>query len=105
MRESVDSVNTEIRLGTCTCMSSWDIDGISAKDTAYILAGNTKPFLRLIGAPYWAVERNWGNCIQDVVELERMESSWTREEEIEIMAEGDAYPRPRIHILFPIYLA
>ena len=77
-------------------MSSWDIDGTDAYELAKILAGDTKPLARLIGAPYWAVERlYWGNLLQDVIELERMESSWTRMGEIEIMAEGDAYPRPR----------
>ena len=35
-------------------MSSWDIDGTNAYELAKILAGNTKPLVRLIGAPYWA---------------------------------------------------
>ena len=34
-----------------------------------IMAGNTQPFVRLIGAPYWAANRSWGNFVQDVVEL------------------------------------
>ena len=59
------------------------------------LAGDTKPIIRLIGAPYWAVDKFLGNMLQDVVELERMESSWTSAEDIEIIAEGDTYPRPR----------
>ncbi len=96
MRDAVDKVNPDIRMGACACMTSWDVDGITAYETAKILAGKTKPFVRLIGAPYWACARSWGNDLQDVVELERMESVWTREDEIEIMAEGDAWPRPRI---------
>ena len=44
-----------------------------------ILAGNTKPYLRTIGAPYWAVNRSWGNRVQDVIELTRMERSWCGE--------------------------
>ena len=96
MRSAVDEVNPDIRMGACACMSSWDIDGTNAKELAYILAGNTKPFVRLIGAPYWAVNKNWGgHNLQDVIELHRMESAWTRDGNIEIMAEGDAYPRPR----------
>ena len=95
IRAAVDSVNPDIRVGACACMSSWDIDGVNAAELASILAGGTRPFVRLIGAPYWAVNQGWGNSLQDVVELERMESSWTRDGDIEIMAEGDAYPRPR----------
>ncbi len=95
IRRAVDEVNPNIRISLCSCMSSWDIDGTDARELATILAGNTKPIVRLIGAPYWAVKKSWGNSLQDVVELERMESAWTRTEGIEIMAEGDAFPRPR----------
>lgn len=96
VRDAVDKVNPKIRIGACACMTSWDIDGTDAYELAKILAGNTKPFVRLIGAPYWAVNKSWGNNLQDVIELERMESSWTKQGDIEIMAEGDAFPRPRI---------
>ena len=93
-RKAIDSVDPMIRLGLCACMTTWDFDGVSAAELSRILAGNTKPFLRLIGAPYWAFNRGWGNRLQDVIELERMESAWCGEE-IEILAEGDTYPRPR----------
>lgn len=95
LRKAVDEINPQIRLSLCSCMSSWDIDGTDAYELARILAGDTKPIARLIGAPYWAVHKNWGNSLQDVIELERMESAWTRHKDIELMAEGDAYPRPR----------
>lgn len=97
IRAAVDKVDPQIRIGACSCMTSWDIDGTDAYELAKILAGGTKPFVRLIGAPYWAVKRNWGNTLQDVIELERMESAWTRQGDIELIAEGDVYPRPRIN--------
>ena len=93
-RAAVDSVDPSIRLGLCACMTTWDFDGVSAAELARMMAGKTKPFLRLIGAPYWASRQNWGNRLADVIELERMESSWCGEG-IELLAEGDAYPRPR----------
>ena len=93
-RAAVDSVNPDIRLGLCSCMTTWDFDGVSTPELARILAGKTKPFCRLIGAPYWAYYRSWGNRLQDVIELERMESSWC-DDDIEIFSEGDVYPRPR----------
>jgi hypothetical protein len=95
MREAVDSVDPLVRLGACACMTAWDIDGVDARELSYILAGETKPFVRLIGAPYWAAKRAWGTSLGDVIEVERMESSWTKDGNIEIMAEGDTYPRPR----------
>ncbi len=94
MRAAVDKVNPEMRLGVCACMGSWDVDGIDAATISRTLAGNTKPFLRLIGAPYWAVKKSWGNRMQDVIELHRMERSWCGDG-IEICGEGDAFPRPR----------
>lgn len=94
IREAVDEVDANIRIGLCACMTTWDFDGVSACELSHILAGKTKPFLRLIGAPYWATNRNWGNRLQDVIELERMERSWC-DDDIEIFSEGDAYPRPR----------
>ena len=96
MRKAVDEVNPDIRLGFAACMSSWDIDG-DAYGLSKIFAGKTKPLLRLIGAPYWMVGKAWGNNLQDVVELERMEASWNDLSDIELIAEGDAYPRPRIN--------
>ena len=97
MREAVDRENPNIRMGTCACMTSWDIDGVDAYELATILAGKTRPFARLIGAPYWAVNKSYNCNLQDVIELERMEESWTRRGDIDLIAEGDAFPRPRIN--------
>ncbi len=99
MRKSIDSVNPNIRLGLCSCISSWDIDGANSVEVAKVLAGNTKPLLRLIGAPYWAAQNAWGNTLSDVIELIRLERSWCPEgDEIEIISEGDTYPRPRFYV-------
>ena len=97
MRAAVDSADPSVRLGACACLTSWDIDGIMAMELSRILSGNTKPFIRLIGAPYWAVRRNWGNELQDAIDMDRMEAAWIRavDPEIEILAEGDSFPRPR----------
>ena len=97
-RETVDSVDPNIRFGVCSVMSLWDFDGVDSVTIAKILAGNTRPLLRLIGAPYWAEGRSWNNRLQNVVELERMEYSWCEGEDIEIMPEGDVYPRPRYKV-------
>ena len=98
MRASVDSVDPSIRLGHCACLTTWDVDGIDSIEISRILAGNTKPFLRLIGAAYWANLNAFGTKgLGTIIELERMQAEWCRQyaPEIEIFSEGDVYPRPR----------
>lgn len=98
LRRCVDEVNPRVRLGLCACMSHWDNDGVDAATTARILAGKTRPFLRLIGAPYWASPGGphyYGGNLQNVIEFERMERTWVKGDDIEVVSEGDTYPRPR----------
>lgn len=97
IRAAVDEVNPDIRISACSSVSIWNVDDLGAKELAHILAGNTKPLCRLICAPYWAMNRLWGCHLADTVEMERLESSWTKDGEIEIMAEGDVHPRPRTY--------
>lgn len=95
MRAAVDSVAPTVRMGQCGCITTFDYDGVDSFTISRLLAGNTKPFLRLIGAPYWDPVRLHGNYLCDVIELERMERAWESAEDIEIVSEGDTYPRPR----------
>ena len=98
LRACIDEVNPNVRLGLCACMSHWDNDGVDAATTARILAGKTRPFLRLISAPYWASPGGphyYGCNLQSVIEFERMERSWVEGDDIEVVGEGDTYPRPR----------
>ncbi|MBR5742793.1 MAG: hypothetical protein IKX85_03245, partial [Clostridia bacterium] len=95
MRRSLNLVSPSTRLGFCSCITSWDLDGTTPDRISRILAGNTRPFYRLIGAPYWAALRAWGNRLGDVLELERSEASRREDGDIEIYSEGDTYPRPR----------
>ncbi len=95
MRAHVDSVDPDIRLGFCSCITSWDLDGTTPDRLSRIMAGGTRPFYRLIGAPYWAAGRHWGHRLCDVIELERSEGARRKDSRIEIFSEGDTYPRPR----------
>ena len=95
IRERIDSVDKNIRCGFCAVMSNWGIDGTNAERIAKIMAGGTRPMIRLIGAPYWAAIGAWGNRLQHTVELSRMEAAWVEDADIELIAEGDVYPRPR----------
>lgn len=94
MRAALDAVRPNVRLGLCAGMAAWDADGIDAPTLSRTLAGNTRPLLRLIAAPYWVPMKLWNNRLQDIIEMSRLERSWCGEG-IEILAEGDTYPRPR----------
>lgn len=95
MRAAVDEINPNVRVGVCSVMSLWDRDGVDTPTISRILAGRTKPFIRFIGAPYWAVTMAHGRSrLQNCIELHRMERSFTGED-IEVFAEGDSFPRPR----------
>ncbi len=95
LRKYADAGNPNVRMGFCSCITSWDLDGAVPDRISRLLAGNTRPFYRLIGAPYWAPGKFWGNRLGDVIDLERAEAARRRDPEIEIYSEGDTYPRPR----------
>ncbi len=101
LRRTVDSVDPTIRLGHCAVLSTWDLDGVDSIELSRIFAGNTKPFLRLIGAAYWEnVHAFRITNLGAVIDLVRMQIGWCRElaPEIELMSEGDVYPRPRFNV-------
>ena len=96
LRAAVDEVDSSIRLTACSCLSVWDIDGTDSLSLAKTFAGNTKPLLRLIGAPYWAALRNYAEAgIGTICEYERMQQQWAEGSGVELFGEGDVYPRPR----------
>lgn len=98
IRAAVDRENPECRIGLCLAPSVIDVDGSDPTVICDILAGNTRPYLRLIGAAYWA---NYGGGLGPIVTLERMEAKWLEEwrlkTDAEILIEGDVYPRPRFN--------
>lgn len=94
IREAVDQVNPHCRVGICCSPAAWEF-AADISEVSRIIAGGTKPFLRLLGAPYWAVSKSYGGFrMQDVIEQERMVRSFCGDD-IEIVSEGDPYPRPR----------
>ncbi len=100
VRRTVDEIDPAIRVGLASGYSSWDIEGADAMEISKALAGNTKPFLRLTGAPYWASEdhpRFRGFHLNAYIEIARAQESWCRDSGIEIFDENDSYPRPSYH--------
>ncbi len=103
LRAALDEIDPTVRLGFCACVDSFDGSGHTAMEIAAALAGNTRPLVRLIGAPYWAENTDIWRAekeLGDVVEYERQEATWFRRymPETEIFSEGDSYPRPRFAV-------
>jgi len=95
IRARVDEVNPEVRVGVCAVMTTWDVDGVNAMELTRALAGKTKPFLRTIGAPYWAANEPKIKRLGYVISESRMQRHWCGNSGIELFSEGDVYPRPR----------
>ena len=95
IRARVDAVDPAVRVGVCAVMSTWDTDGVNAIELTKTLAGNTRPFLRTIGAPYWQAQNALANRLARVIELARIQRRWCEGEGVELFSEGDVYPRPR----------
>lgn len=98
VRQAADEVKPGLRIGFCAGYTSWDIEGVDAVELTRILAGDTKPFLRFTGAPYWAarsVDRFQGLPIAAIVEETRAQEYFCRDSGIEVFFEADSYPRPR----------
>ena len=100
IRNEVDKVNHNVRIGICASPSTmFGVDGVTAFELSEILAGNTKPFLRTIGAPYWSywVKEYWKAGLNDIIGMQRLESYFAERFDYkgELLSEGDTFPRPR----------
>ena len=92
MRQAIDEVDANIRFAVCTPGENWDLNGLHMPDYAKLFAGNTRPLLRTYGAPYWPIGLPY------VIECTRKECKELEGSGIEVMAEGDVYPRPRYQV-------
>lgn len=92
MRQAVDSVDSTIRLGMCGTNENWDFCGTDMIELAKAFAGNTAPFARTTGAPYWREN------IIHVIEASRQQFAWAKGTGVELFTEGDTYPRPRYNV-------
>ncbi|MBE7049765.1 MAG: hypothetical protein E7394_03225 [Ruminococcaceae bacterium] len=92
IEKAVHDIDPQIRIGMSANSASYHIEGADFVTLCKTVAGNTKPFARLTGAPYW--KDNAPN-MNSVIETIRGQSVWCANEGIECMTEGDTYPRPR----------
>ena len=82
-----------VRIGLSANSSSYTLEGIALPELASIIAGDKRPFIRLTGAPYWKNAASFSTNMEAI----RLQANWCKQynPSIEIIAEGDTYPRPR----------
>lgn len=98
LRNALDEVAPDVRMGFCAGYTSWDVEGVDAIELTHILAGRTKPFLRFTSAPYWHQAQRFGQTpLATFIEFARMQAAWTKNEDIEVFTECDTYPHDRYH--------
>jgi len=91
-REAVDEVDENIPLAACSIPCHFSVDGVDHEKLTEILAGKGKKLLRLSGAPYHAI---FGQSQIAVTEIARMFAASVNDKTVELLSEGDTYPRPR----------
>lgn len=94
--KAIHAVNPDVRFGFCAIASTWGIDGTDVFRMTRLMSGDTRPFVRLIGAPYWAAHQVYD--LLTVIETARNQASWCKNSGVETMLEGDVYPRPRFNV-------
>ncbi len=82
-----------VRIGLSANSSSYTMEGIPLPELATIIAGNTRPFIRMTGAPYWRNAASFPTNMEAI----RLQAVWCKQynPNIEVVAEGDTFPRPR----------
>lgn len=98
VRDAVDQAAPTVRVGFCSVLSTWGVDGADAPALSRAFAGETRPLLRSIGAPYWHARNSWGLRLPQIIELTRLQAHWLEGSGIEFFGEGDVYPRPRYSV-------
>lgn len=98
LRAAVDKADPSVRLGFASGFTSWDLECADTVELTHILAGKTKPFVRLTGAPYWVSNQRFGRqTMQTIIEFMRAQYAICEKEGIEAFTEGDTYPRSNYH--------
>ena len=93
MEQAVHSVNPDTRLGLATAMIHYSSEGYDVRQLAKVLAGPTRPYLRVFGAPYHV--KNNPMLLGYTVDTAKHLADYLSGCDIEIIGEGDTYPHTR----------
>lgn len=93
MEQAVHSVNPNTRIGVATAMIHYSTEGYDIRKLAKTLAGPTRPYLRVFGAPYH-VKNNLAQ-LGYTIDTAKHLAAYLDGDDIEIIGEGDTYPHTR----------
>lgn len=93
MEQAVHSVNPHTRLGLATAMIHYSTEGYELRQLAKALAGPTRPYIRVFGAPYHA--KNNAFQLAYTVDTAKHLANHLDGDDVEIIGEGDTYPHTR----------
>lgn len=93
MEQAVHKVNPNTRLGLATAMIHYSSEGYDIRQLAKTLAGPTRPYLRVFGAPYHV--KNNPMQLGFTVDTAKHLADHLCGHDIEIIGEGDTYPHTR----------
>ena len=94
IERAVHSVNTHIRIGLAVSHSHWFAEGIEMMGLLKALSGGTKPFIRILGAPYGTQAPD---AISHILEYTRLQYGWIKKYDVEVVTEGDTFPHTRFY--------
>ena len=97
VRAAIDRVDSTIGAGFCAGYTSFDVEGFDVYELARIYAGNSRPFVRLTGAPYWVARsrnRFENQPLGEVIECARSQYAILKDKDIDVFSEADSFPRP-----------
>lgn len=93
IEQAVHKVNPNTRLGLATAMIHYSSEGYDIRQMAKVLAGPTRPYLRVFGAPYHV--KNNPMQLGFTVDTAKHLADHLSGHDIEIIGEGDTYPHTR----------
>lgn len=106
IRAAADSVSPDFRIGFCASYTHFDIEGVDIKEMLSVLAGRSRPLLRLSGATYWYVRASrlypGKQTIGAIMETVRSQRAYFDGFDVELLDEND--PCPREHRVVPASL-
>ena len=91
IEKAVHAVNPNVRIGLSANASSYQVEGVTFAELVKATAGNTRPFARMTGAPYWEKVPSLAANIDAI----RLQCHLLEDTGAELITEGDVYPRPR----------
>ena len=93
LEQAVHRVNPSTRLGLATAMIHYSTEGYDIRKMAKILAGTTRPYIRVFGAPYHV--KNNSAQLGYTVDTAKHLAAYFADSDIEIIGEGDTFPHTR----------